>query len=207
LTRAADMAENHGVTGKLARLRELLAERSLLFQRVTLSNGRESDFYFDCKRVTLHPEGASLVADAILDVIDALPERPAAIGGKTLGADPILGAVMMRAYDRGQQYETFYVRKEAKKHGTKQWIENPPDPGTNVVIVDDVVTTGASALDAVERAEAIGCRVLAVIGLIDREEGGADAIRVKCPNFFAIVRFSEFPQLAGLHDRADQAHS
>jgi orotate phosphoribosyltransferase len=182
----------------MARLRELLAQRSLLRQRVRLSSGKESNFYFDCKRVTLHPEGASLVADGMLDVIDRLPEKPGAIGGKTMGADPILGAVMMRAWERGQRYESFYVRKEPKKHGTQQWIENPPASGTAVVIVEDVVTSGASALDAVDRAEAIGCRVLAVIGVVDREEGGAEAIRKRCPHFSALLRFSEFPELREL---------
>jgi orotate phosphoribosyltransferase len=192
--------------GRLARLRELLAKRSLLLERVTLSNGQESDFYFDCKRVTLHPEGASLVADAFLEIISSLPEKPAAIGGRTLGADPILGAVMMRALERGQKYATFYVRKEPKKHGTKQWIENPPEKGTAVVIVDDVITTGKSALEALEKAEAIGCRVVAVIGLVDREQGGAQAIRAHCPHYFPLFHISEFPQLAALRDRAEHAH-
>jgi orotate phosphoribosyltransferase len=192
---------------KLARLRQLLAKHSLLFERVTLSNGQESDFYFDCKRVTLDPEGASLVADAFLEVIEGLPEKPTAIGGCTLGADPILGAVMMRAYERGQRYSTFYVRKEPKKHGTKQWIENPPAEGTKVVIVDDVITTGRSALLAVDQAEAAGCKVLAVIGLVDREQGGAQEIRKRCPNYFALVQFGEFPELAALRDRAEHAHT
>src|SRR5688500_3960823 len=98
LTRRAEMAQNQGKQGRFARLRELLADRALLLGRMTLSNGQESDFYFDCKRVTLHPVGAILVADAFLEVIDSLPEKPAAIGGLTLGADPILGAVMARAY-------------------------------------------------------------------------------------------------------------
>jgi orotate phosphoribosyltransferase len=199
------MPQNQLVSGP-ARLRELLAERALQLGRFTLSNGQQSNFYFDCKRVTLHPEGASLVADAVLDVIDRLPERPTAIGGKTLGADPIVGAVMMRAYERGQSYESFYVRKEPKKHGTKQWIENPPPSGAGVVIIDDVITSGSSALDAMDKAEGIGCRVLAVIGLVDREQGGADAIRRRCPNFFSIVRFSEFPQLAALQEHPEHAH-
>jgi orotate phosphoribosyltransferase len=199
------MAENPLMSGP-ARLRELLVARSLHFGDITLSNGQKSKFYFDCKTVTLDPEGASLVADAFLEVIDRLPVKPAAIGGQTLGADPIVGAIMMRALERGQKLDTFYVRKQAKKHGTMKWVENPPERGTKVVIVDDVITTGNSALNALDRAAEIGCEILAVIGLVDREEGGAAAIRERCANYVALYTLEDFPEIAQTLRREEHAY-
>src|SRR6266849_5768153 len=140
-------------------LRELIASRSLIKGAVTLSTGQESTYYFDCKRATLNQLGASLVADAFLDIIDRLSEQPDAIGGLTHGADPIVGAVMMRARERGRNLEALCVRMEPKKHGTKQWIENPPPEGSKVVIIDDVVTTGTSILKAIDQAEKADCRI------------------------------------------------
>lgn len=176
-------------------LRSLLEERSLLPGPILLSNGQRSDFYFDCKKVTLSSDGAGLVADAFLAVIDSLPEKPHAIGGLTHGADPIIGAIQMRALERGTHYEAFYVRKQPKQHGTMQWIENPPARGSKVVIVDDVVTTGKSVAMAIEKATDSGCNVVAVIALVDREQGGAEVIRHACPTYNAIYSLEDFPRL------------
>jgi orotate phosphoribosyltransferase len=187
------------------RLRELLARNALLPGPITLSSGQRADYYFDCRRVTLTPDGADLVAEAFLEKIESLPERPDAIGGLTLGADPILGAVMMRALERGRRYQTFYVRKEPKKHGTEQWIENPPLPGSKVVIVDDVITTGKSALKAAEQATAQGCRVVAVIALLDREQGGAQAIRAQCLTYIPLFHTSDFPEVDDVRARGERA--
>jgi orotate phosphoribosyltransferase len=180
----------------------MLVDRSLIRGPITLSNGQQADYYFDCKRVTLSSEGAVLVADAFLEAIEELPRKPEAIGGLTHGADPILGAVMMRALERGARYETFYVRKEPKQHGTKQWIENPPERGSKVVIVDDVITTGGSAIKAIEQAVGNGCEVIAVIALVDREQGGAEAILKHCKVYRALYSLSDFPEVSSVRSQA-----
>jgi orotate phosphoribosyltransferase len=178
-------------------LRELLVKRALRTgQTVTLSTGRASNFYFNCKPVTLSSEGASLVADGFLEKLKLLPEPVAAVGGRTLGADPIVGAVMMRALERGQRLDGFYVREKQKAHGTKERIANAPPPGTRVVIVEDVVTTGGSALEAVDAAEAAGCIVVGVIALVDRqEEGGAEKIGARVPHYVALYTRQDFPEI------------
>jgi orotate phosphoribosyltransferase len=175
-----------------AALKTLLASRSVLPGPIVLSNGSFSDYYFDCKRVTLDSEGSSLVGEAILDEIEKLPDCPTAIGGLTHGADPIIGAVVMRARDRGMRISGFYVRKEPKKHGTQKFVENAPPPGTNVVIVDDVVTAGGSVLKAVEGAEREGCRVVAVMTLVDRLEGGTERIRARVKRYIPLFTLEDF---------------
>ena len=200
------MTQKWSMGGGKDRLRNLLAEKSLIVGPITLSTGQAANYYFDCKRVTLNPEGANLVADAFLEVIETLRERPAAIGGLNTGADPILGAVMMRAYDRGRSYQSFYVRQEPKKHGTKQRIENPPLPGTKVVIVDDVITTGRSAIQAIEQAVDNGCTVVAVIALVDRNQGGAEAIRQHCDRYIPLFTLGDFPEIEKADSTAAHAY-
>jgi orotate phosphoribosyltransferase len=162
-------------------LRSLLAQRAVIRGRITLSSGTVSEYYFDCKRVMLSADGAPLVGEVVLEAIKRLPERPLAIGGLTHGADPIIGAVMMKAAEHDLRLDGFYIRKEPKKHGTQRLIENAPATGTPVVIVDDVVTKGGSVVKAIEGAESAGCRVVGVIVLVDRREGGAAVIRAKVP--------------------------
>src|SRR5437667_7006134 len=174
------------------RLRSLLAEQALIVGPITLSNGSASNHYFDCRRVTLSSEGAELVGDAVLDVIQELPEKPLAIGGLTHGADPIIVAVMMKARQRGLQIDGFFVRKEPKAHGTKNLVENAPKPGTKVVIVDDVVTAGGSVLKAIEGAEHEGCEVVAVITIVDRQEGGGDKISAKVRRYIPLFTLDDF---------------
>jgi orotate phosphoribosyltransferase len=136
----------------------------------TLSSGKKSNFYVDCRKVTLHPEGAKLIAKIILEKIKDL--KVDAVGGLTLGADPIAAAVVTLSDIPG-----FIVRKNAKEHGTRQRIEGLIEKGWNVVIVEDVVTTGASAKEAIEAAEAAGAKVVKVISVVDREEGAAQALK------------------------------
>ena len=181
---------------------KLLADRALnTGRRQTLSSGKASTYYFDCKPVTLSADGAPLVGDAFVEALDALPASalPAqirAVGGLTLGADPIIGATMLRAAAQGRRLDGFYVRKQPKTHGTMRLIENPPPPGTRVVIVEDVVTSGGSALKAVAEVEKAGCIVAGVIALVDREEGGAVAIRARVPGYVALYSRRDFPQIA-----------
>jgi orotate phosphoribosyltransferase len=147
-----------------------------------LSSGKKSNFYVDCRKVTLHPQGAKLIGKIILDKIKGI--KVDAIGGLTLGADPITSAVVTLSDIPG-----FIVRKKAKEHGTQQRIEGLIETGWNVVIVEDVATTGASALQAIEAAETVGAKVVKVIAVVDREEGAADAL--KAYDFDPIFKKSE----------------
>lgn len=178
------------MAGNTETLRRLLGDKAVIRGRITLSSGVVSEYYFDCKRVMLSSEGAPLVGAAFLDRIKTLPQLPRAIGGLTHGADPIIGATMMKASESGIPLDGFYIRKEAKKHGTQRLIENVPPPGTNVVIVDDVVTKGGSVIQAIDNAENAGCHVLAVMVLVDRLEGGAEKIRTRLPQAAYIPIFS-----------------
>jgi len=173
-------------------LRSLLAKRALIVGPITLSNGSHSNHYFDCKRVTLSSEGAGLVGEAVLDAIQSLAEKIEAVGGLTHGADPIIGAVMMEARQRGISLNGFYVRKEPKNHGTRNLVENAPLKGSNVVIVDDVVTAGGSVLKAIEVVEREGCKVVAVITLVDRLEGGGDKIRARAKRYIPLYTLDDF---------------
>lgn len=171
-------------------LRSLLAARAVIRGRITLSSGAVSEYYFDCKRVMLSSEGAPLVGQAFLEAIKRLPEQPAAIGGLTHGADPIIGAAIMKAAEEGLRLDGFYIRKEPKKHGTQRLIENVPPSGSPVVIVDDVVTKGGSIVQAIDGAESAGCRVVAVVVLVDRLEGGAEKIRARVPDAHYVPIFT-----------------
>ena len=192
-------------------LRDLLATRALRVAKpgewFTLSTGRKSNFYFNCKPVTLSAEGASLVADAFLEKLNLFPESVNAVGGLTLGADPIIVAMMMRGRERGIKLEGFYVRDKKKLHGTKELIANVPPPGTKVVIVDDVVTTGQSTIDAIEAAQEAGCIVVGVIALMDRmEQDGEANIRKHVPNYFAVYTRQDFPEI-GEAEKWDMTNS
>ncbi|MDD5382296.1 MAG: orotate phosphoribosyltransferase [Candidatus Margulisbacteria bacterium] len=168
----------------LEELKKLLVETGAVKTgEFTLSSGKKSNFYIDCRKVTLHPKGAKLIGKIILDKIKGL--KVDAIGGLTLGADPITGAVVTLGDLPG-----FIVRKKEKEHGTKQKIEGLIEPGWKVVIVEDVTTTGASALEAIAAAEAAGARVVKVISVVDREEGAAAAL--KNYDFDPILKRSEF---------------
>lgn len=139
-----------------------------------LVSGRMSNYYFNCKSVTLHPEGMYLIGNLIFEMIKDLSVN--AIGGLTLGADPVAYAVSYTSYLKDRPVETFVVRKTAKSHGTMQWIEGNVKSGDSVVIVDDVITTGKSTIEAINRAQEAGLEIVKVICLIDRQEGGRENI-------------------------------
>ena len=185
----------------LRQLRDLLDDRAARTGEITLSNGAKSNFYFDCKPVTLSADGAYLTGTAFLDALDQLPERPEAVGGLTHGADPIVSAMVALSHVQGRPIQGFYVRKELKGHGTKRRIENPPKPGSRVVIVDDVVTTGGSLLKAVQEAREAGCVVIGAMALVDREEqDGAANIRQVVDSYVPLYRRSDFPRIADATD-------
>lgn len=153
----------------------------------TLASGRSSHYYVDGRRVTLSAEGASLIAAGVLDALADLPEV-AAVGGLTLGADPIVGATLALASSCGRpNLRGFLVRKQAKAHGTGQLVEGPLEPGDSVAIVDDVATTGGSSLQAIDAVEALGCRVARVIVVLDRLEGAAAAFAARGVDFRPLV--------------------
>lgn len=162
------------------RLKQILIELSYEKRRVTLASGRESDFYFDGKQTTLHAEGGYLVGRIFYETIKDVEEAEA-VGGITLGADPIATATSIAAHLDGRNLHAFIIRKEPKGHGTGQWLEGRKNlpPGTKVVIVEDVVTTGGSSMKAVRRAEEEGLVVLGIVTLVDREEGGRENIELE----------------------------
>lgn len=158
------------------RLRDLLKRHSLKFGDFTLVSGKKSSFYFDSKQTTLLPEGAYLVAAEILNSLAENKIEADAIGGMTLGADPIVCPVAALSHISGRPLRAFIVRKEAKGHGTGRQVEGNLEPQSRVVIVDDVVTTGGSTLRAIEAVQQAGHIVVAVICLVDREEGGREKL-------------------------------
>lgn len=152
----------------------LVREKALKFGQFTLASGKKAAYYLDGKQVTLDAAGACLVAEGMLDLLGH-GDLPATVGGMSIGADPITAAVVTMSAVRGTPLRGFMVRKEAKGHGTNQYLEGPVKPGDTAVIVEDVVTTGGSSLQAIERAEAFGLKVIGVLAVIDRMEGGAEA--------------------------------
>ena len=155
----------------------LFRQKALKFGQFTLASGKQASYYLDGKQVTLDAHGARLVAEGILDLLAAAGPLPAAVGGMSIGADPITAAVVTMSAVRGTPITGFMVRKESKGHGTNRYIEGPVEPGCDVVIVEDVVTTGGSSLQAIERCEAFGLKVVRVVAIIDRMEGGARGLR------------------------------
>ncbi|HBR17677.1 MAG: orotate phosphoribosyltransferase [Deltaproteobacteria bacterium RIFCSPLOWO2_12_FULL_43_16] len=170
------------------RLLQIIKEKSYEKKDVTLASGKKSDFYIDCRQTTLHPEGAYLVGKILYEMIKDSGFKVEAIGGPTMGADPIATAVSVVSQIEGNPLPAFIVRKEPKKHGLGQWIEGKKNlaKGAKVAIVEDVVTTGGSSVQAVKRAEEEGLKVVAVFAVVDREEGGSEKIKQAGYEFKAI---------------------
>jgi orotate phosphoribosyltransferase len=167
-----------------ARLLELLRELSFERRSVTLSSGRPSDFYIDVRQTALTAEGHFLIGQLLFALVEQHAPQAEAIGGMTLGADPLASAVSLVSFIAGRPRQAFYVRKEAKGHGTMVWIEGARSlrSGMPVVIVEDAITTGASALKAIERAQIHELKVVHVLAVVDRdEEGGHAAIAREAP--------------------------
>lgn len=164
-----------------ARLIALLAARSAKRGDFVLASGRRSTLYVDCRLTTMHPEGQLLIGRAGLAALRASGWPVDAVGGLTLGADPIAYAIahasaLAAEQGHGEMVRSFTVRKEAKQHGTGKLIEGAFETGDRVVVVEDVITTGGSALKAVDAIRAAGGTVLGVLALVDRQEGGREAI-------------------------------
>jgi len=176
-----------------SRLKALIQEKCVLRGDFVLASGARSKVYFDCKRATLDPEGIHLIGGILLERIDELARKDGrpfdAIGGPTIGADPIVGYVAGLSWQRGEAgrvdpahaphprpLRAFLVRKEMKAHGTQRTIENIIASGSRVAIFEDVVTTGASTLEAIRKAQEGGLEIAAVFAVVDREQGGAEAL-------------------------------
>jgi len=166
---------------------QIIRELSYEQREVTLASGRKSNFYFDGKQTTLHARGGLLVGKAFWQEVKQFEGPIHGVGGLTLGADPIATAVAVLSYVQGRSIAAFIVRKEPKKHGRGRWIEGPPlAEGANVVIVDDVATTGASLLKAAEAVEEAGGKVVRIITLVDRQEGAREALEAKGYQFTSL---------------------
>ena len=156
-------------------LRELLRQRAYQRGQFRLSSGRVSPYYIDGRLITLWPEGCVLVGDLCFHKLRG--RGLDAVGGLTLGADPMVTAIAYASHQAGEPLPAFIVRKEAKEHGRQRQIEGPPlERGMRVAIVDDALTTGGSALQAIEAVEAIGCVVATALVLVDRLEGGREVL-------------------------------
>lgn len=169
----------------------LIRRKALKLGRFKLASGRESTYYLDGKQVTLDPAGARLVAEGILDLLDP-NDMPAAVGGMAIGADPITAAVVTMSAVRDTPVAGFLVRKEKKGRGTNRYVEGPVKPDDRVVIVEDVVTTGGSSLDAIGRAEDFGLTVVEVIAIVDRMEGGVEAFQKAGYRFSSLLTIRDF---------------
>jgi orotate phosphoribosyltransferase len=175
-------------------LLRLLVEKSFRVGQFTLASGAQSDYYIDCRATTLSAAGAPLVGRAVLDEIDRRGWRARAIGGLTLGADPIALATALASTERSTPLDAFVVRKAEKQHGTGQRMEGFREPGAAVVVVDDVCTTGGSTIQAIAAVRAAGMEVAGVICLVDREEqnGRANVEQAAAPaEFVALFTMSE----------------
>jgi orotate phosphoribosyltransferase len=167
------------VSPVIRELISLVETKALKRGTFRLASGREASFYLDAKQVVLDAHGAMLVGRAILERLRSLGTLPAAVGGMSIGADPITSAVITMAGVEGLPLKGFMVRKEPKDHGTKKYVEGPVEPGQRVVIVEDVTTTGGSSLLAIDRVHEFGLVVERVVTVIDRLAGAKEAFAAR----------------------------
>ncbi len=164
------------ITDLKNRLARILYEKSYLEGDFTLTSGRKSDYYFDCRQSSLHPEGAYLIGRIFLSMLDGMDVQ--AVAGMTMGGDPLVTAASVVAFENGRFLPALIVRKEAKAHGTGRAVEGLANvaEGQRVVVLEDVVSTGGSVIKACKRIEDAGMKVAAVFCILERGEGGARAL-------------------------------
>ena len=175
----------------LTRLAEIIRHKSLSEgKELILASGRTSTFYFDMKATTFDPEGSNLIADLILEKISS--DNVDYIGGLEMGAVPIVVGVSLRSHLVGRPIPSFFVRKKVKQHGTQKLIERDLEPGSQVLMVDDVTTTGGSVMKAVNAVRDVGCVVNKVITVVDREEGAAENLAEQGIELVPLLTASDF---------------
>jgi len=169
----------------------LIKDNAFFKEKITLSSGKQSDYYIDARLITLTSEGAYLVASTILDMVKN--DNYDAIGGPTIGADPIVGAIAALGFIYKKPIQTFIVRKKAKEHGKRRLIEGPElKPGSKVILIDDVATTGGSLVDAVNALRQEKVEVIKAIVIVDRQEGAEESLaEINCP-LESIFKAEEF---------------
>jgi orotate phosphoribosyltransferase len=172
------------------KLISLFRERALKFGDFTLASGKKASYYLDGKQVTLHSAGLRLVSQGFLDLLQGTAFD--AMGGMSIGADPLVAGALTVAAEAGRDYSGFLVRKESKGHGTNKFIEGPVSPGMKAVLLEDVVTTGGSSLLAAERAREFGMEVVLVAAVVDRMEGGREAFAAKGIAFQSLLTIEDF---------------
>ena len=171
-------------------LHTLIRDKALRFGQFTLASGREASYYLDCRQVTLDSVGARLIGEGMLELLAG--NMPDLVGGMAIGADPITASILTLAGLRGVALRGVMVRKEAKQHGTGRFVEGPFRAGESIAIVEDVVTTGASSLLAIERCEAVGLKVQRVLAIVDRLEGGREAFKEQGYELTALFTVRDF---------------
>ena len=178
-------------------LRRLLLERSVQRGSFVLASGRRSPFYIDCRPAAMSAQGMVLIGRMAWDAIRRVGWKPSAVGGLTMGADPVSYAIAAASFGSDAPVDAFSVRKEVKDHGTGRVIEGNFKPGAGVVIVEDVITSGDSARRAAEAVERAGGKVLGIVAVVDREEGGKDALEAIGRKVLALTTVTAL----GLSDR------
>ena len=174
---------------------------SLKFGDFVLSSGQKSSYYFDGRLVTLNPRGGYEIAKAILSELKECNAE--AIAGPSIGADPIVAAVMVLGHIQGQHIPGILVRKEQKQHGGKRIIEGNVWPGARVAVVDDTCTSGKSLLHAIDVLESQGCTVVRVITVLDRNEGGSKEIMNRGYNFFSLLKADNLGRIVTCEDKRE----
>lgn len=172
-------------------LKRLLIERSVKKGNFILASGKESNVYIDARLTTMSPEGMVTIGPLALAEIDARNWKPDSVGGLTMGADPVAFAISHTSALLNRPLRAFSVRKEAKSHGTGNRIEGPFRPQDRIVIIEDVITTGKSALQAIEAVEAAGGNIIGVLAVVDRQDGGREAISAKGYEVAALTNIQE----------------
>ena len=169
------------------RLVALLRERSFEQKKVILASGKESDFFIDCKQAVLTAEGHALVGELMFEALAQIPACEA-VAGVELGGCPLASAVSLVSFLQKRPLPALYVRKEVKDHGSRKLVEGDRAlrPGLRVVILEDVITTGGSTLKAMEKLRAVGAEVVGVVALVDRLEGGIEALRTAAPGLAVV---------------------
>lgn len=178
------------VSARHPELVKVLRARSLQFGDFQLASGAHSSYYMDVRRSSLAPDGAAAIVDALVSELDGLEYD--AVGGMDMGATPIAGALALRFHQLGRDVPTFVARKQVKKHGTQKEIEGPlPEGHCRVIIIDDVVTSGGSILDAIAAVKRRGCTVVKAFAVVDRDAGGRERIEAEGIDYQPLVTLTE----------------